>query len=502
VFGWCADLFRLYWGLVYWNVRKSWYRLRRDRAACPCQARSDSGLAFETQCDACLSWHHPARFRRVCPLLVATPAGLRCSVDAADVRPYWGRAALVGGGTLLGLYLAGVLVVFAFLRGVGYPVNVFHVALPPLWYRVVEARGWFFHHKSSLAFAEDRVAEGLLYLTNAYDFDPANYTIGLSLAKHLQSGQASRSDEVFQRLLRDHPEHRHATAQDWFRALLARGSFTRVAELARDELLTRSPQSAVWIRALVFACRQLPDDRLLQDLRSSASPALRPWQPVFEVESLLRQRRWPEVRARVDAPWVGTPPDFSLYYRASVLSELRDPFAALDLLDRQPGVLDGEAVLTLRLDALARGEMKRPLQQEIDRALALPITLQTLPIVKVLCAHLIRHPDAAAFDRLAQKVGREKLPLQTDSAGIWFSLFCTAGVVGDRARLHELTARLRNVSEKPFMALSTVEAFFRGQTAERRITTFLPLLPLPLEVTYALLERYPSSSAPASSRQP
>jgi hypothetical protein len=195
-------------------------------------------------------------------------------------------------------------------------------------------------------------------------------------------------------------------------------------------------------------------------------------------------------------------PDFSLYYRASLLSELRDPFAALDLIDRQPGILDGEAVLTLRLDALARAEMRRPLQQEIDRALAQPITLQTLPLVKVLCAHLIRHPDAATFDRLAQKIGREKLPLQTDSAGIWFSLFCTAGVVGDRPRLHELTARLRNVSDKPFMALSTVEAFFRGQTAERRITTFLPLLPLPLEVTYALLERYPHSGTPAAPGQP
>jgi hypothetical protein len=501
VSGWCADFFRLYWGLLYWNMRKSWYRLRRGRSACPCQARSDSGLAYETQCDACLSWHRPARFQRVCPLLVLTPKGLRCSADAADVKPFWTRAAATYGATLLCLYLCGALGVFVFLRIVGYPVNVFHVALPPLWPRVVEARSWFFLHKSNLAFDQDRISEGLLYLTNAYEFDPANYTVGLSLAKHLQVGQAARSDEVFQRLLRDHPDHRHATAQDWFRALLARGSFERVATLARDELLAGSPHPAVWIRALIFSIRRLPTDKLLRELRADRAPALRPWQPVFEVESLRHQGQVRQARARLDSPWPDTPADFSLYYRVSVLSEMRDPFAALDLLGRQPNLLDAEAAFTLRIDALANGGMKRSLQQEIERSLATPLTPATLPIVKVICAHLIRHPDREIFEGLAQKISREKVPLQTDSAGIWFSLFCTAGVVGDRGRLQELTARLRNASEKPFLALATVEAFFRGETAERRISTFLPLLPLPLEVTYALLERYPASTLPPAPGQ-
>jgi hypothetical protein len=140
--------------------------------------------------------------------------------------------------------------------------------------------------------------------------------------------------------------------------------------------------------------------------------------------------------------------------------------------------------------------MQRPLQQEIDRLLAPPLTPTNLTVVKILCAHLIRFPDASAFARLAQKVARESIPLHTESAGIWFSMFCTAGAVGDRERLHELAFRLRNASSKPFMALGAVEAFFRGETAERQITSFLPLLPLPLEVTFALLERYPPTPIP------
>jgi hypothetical protein len=438
-----------------------------------------------------MHWHRPARFRQVCPLLVTTPQGLRCSANAADVRPFWMRAAAWFGGTALAIYLAGAICVFVFLRIVGYPVNIFHVVLPPLWHRVTESRSWYFLNKSNLAFASDRVSEGLLYLTNAYEFDRNNYAAGISLAKHLQAGQPARSDVIFQQLIQDHPAHRNSTAQEWFRALLARGSYARIALLARDEIIAGSPHSAVWLRALVFSARRLPSDQFLRELRASPEPRLKGWRPIFEIESHLRTRAHREARALLDATWTAPNPAFGLYYRVSVLSELRDTFAAIDLLGRHPNLLDSEAAFTLRLDALAAGRMQRSLQQEVDRLLATPLTSASQSVVKILCAHLIRFPNPAIFERLALKATQEKLPLQTETAGIWFSLFCAAGAVGDRARLHELTARLRHASEKPFMALSAVEAFFRGETSERRITTFLPLLPLPLEVTYALHERYP-----------
>ena len=499
--GWCADFGRLLLGLFYWNLRKSWYRFRRGRCSCPCQAQSDSGRAYETQCEACVQWNRPARFRRVCPLLVETPQGLRCSADAADVRSFWRRAAAYYGGGVLTLYLVGVIAIFAFLRTIGYPVSIFHVGLPPLWHRLGEARGWFFLNKSNLAFEQDRISEGLLYLTNAYEFDPTSYAAGLSLAKHLQAGQPARSDEIFLRLLREHPAKSHSTAQDWFRALLARGSFERIATLARDELLAGSSQSPVWIRALVFAARRLPSDRILQELSTHPSPTVQRWRPIFEVELLLRAGRNAGARAAIEAHWPDNSPGFSLFYRVNALTEMRDAFAALDLLGRYPSLLDAEAVITLRLDALAVGGMQRPLLQEVERLLAAPLTPTSLPVVKILCAHLIRYPSASVFERLTQKISRETIPLHTESAGVWFSLFCTAGAVGDRAKLHELTAQLKHASKRPFMALGAVEAFFRGETAERRITSFLPVLPLPLEVTYAMLARYlppPATVLPAT----
>ena len=90
------------------------------------------------------------------------------------------------------------------------------------------------------------------------------------------------------------------------------------------------------------------------------------------------------------------------------------------------------------------------------------------------------------------------MPINPETVGAWFSVLCSAGAVGDKLRLHEITMRLKETSSTPFVALAVVEAFFRGETAERRITAFLPILPLPLEVLYALLERYaPPQTQPA-----
>ena len=58
-----------------------------------------------------------------------------CSADTADVRPFWGRALLAYGGTLAGLYAAGVLATFVFLRIIGYPIGVTDVGWPGSWHR-------------------------------------------------------------------------------------------------------------------------------------------------------------------------------------------------------------------------------------------------------------------------------------------------------------------------------------------------------------------------------
>jgi hypothetical protein len=487
VLGWLADFFRFAWGLVYWNTRKSWFQFRRGRGRCPCQSPSDSGRAFETDCEACIPWAKPARFRRVCPLLVDTPDGLRCSVNTADVRPFWGRAALFYGGIAGTIYTIAVLGVFIFLRTVGYPVSIFQVSLPPLWHEIGHARSWFFLDRSNRAFAAGHTGEGLLYLANAYEFDPRNYAAGLALAKNFQAGQPHRSDEVFEKLMRDHPDKRNQTAEDWFRSLLSRGDFEKIVPLARDEVLVSPAHASVWMRALLFATRQTRDDTALRELLANKTPAAVAWYQLLETELLFRARRTNEARAALNAAWPSDAPPFTILYRVNALLDLRETFAALDLLERHVGVVTSDDRATLFLRAYAESDSKKTLYALIDQVLAPRLNP---PTVTFLCTHLIRYPDRQTFSQLWTKLTREPMPMTTETAGAWFSLLCAAGAVGDMERMTEIGAFLKQASKTPFVALGLVEAFFRGETAERRITSFLPILPLPLEVTYALIERY------------
>ena len=494
--GFLADFFRLAGGLLYWNIRKSWFQLRRGRSPCPCQSPSDSGRALETHCEASIHWASGERFRRVCPLLVKTPAGWRCSANTADVRPFWGRAFGYYGGAVAAVYLTAVLSVFIFLRAVGYPVNVFHVAWPPAWHRVGEARGWFFTEKARKAFAANHTSEAILYLSNAYEFDPSNYSAGLTLAKTLQTGQPVLSNRLYERLLHEHPARREDTAQEWFRALLARGDFETISALARDEVLTAGPHTSVWMRALVFAARQSRRNDALRALRDSPSPAATVWRPLLDAELLSLAGRDADARAVITGADWRQVPLYGIYYQVSQLTELDDVFGALDLLGRNGTALDDETRVTLLLAAYAHQGAHAPLQRIVDQLLGQKLSL---PVIKILSVQLIRYPDPASLNQLYARFRAEQIPFNTESAGAVFSLLCAAGVNADWSKFSELRALVSDRSNSSSAFLSAVEAFFRGQSSATRITSFLPALPLPLEVNYALIARYPGTAVPALS---
>lgn len=482
-----ADLFRFIWGLLYWNTRKSWFQLRRGRSPCPCQSPSDSGRAFETVCEASLSWHKQIRFRRVCPLLVETPHGLRCSVNAADVRPFWGRAFALYGSTAASLYLASALVVFAFLRSVGYPISIVHLVWPGSWHRITEVRGWFFMNRAETAFAAGRTSEGMLYLANAHEFDPKNFTIGFSLAQRLQIGQPIRADEIYRRLLTDHPELHSTINQAWFRSLLSRADYTPIEKLAVAELLASPPHAGVWMRALLFASRQLHTDTALRHLLASSDPAAAVWRDVLETELLLRAGHHEEAHARLNRAWNDVPA-FARFYQLAELIALGDGFAALDRLAQYGAAIDDTARATLHLEAYAQLEMPQSRRRLIASLLTSPLNSPTIAIVT---ANLIRHPDPGALDSLFKKFTRERVPLTDETLEAYLSLYCALGVAGEKTKMRSVAAFIRQHGNGSQVTLASAGAFLRGETHQSRIASILPALPMPLEVHYALLERFP-----------
>lgn len=267
---------RFWWGLLYWNARKSFFRLRGRRARCPCQNPSDSGRALETACDAAHNWSAPVRFRRVCPLLVDTPAGFRCSVDTQDVRTFWGRAAAYWLSAAAGIGLVGALGGFVVLRLVGYPISPLAVIWPARWHELRLAKSEYFVAKARHALDAQQVREAILSLAIAYQDNPRNYSAGIQFAQLTSIGQPEYADPIFVRLMRDFPDQRAVTSEVWFRCLLIHGHFSRVAELAAVRLLDDASQRPAWLNALFNATRLDGNDQPLRDLLERHAAGLEP----------------------------------------------------------------------------------------------------------------------------------------------------------------------------------------------------------------------------------
>jgi len=486
VLGWLADLFRGVWALWYWNIRKSVYRLRGARGRCPCQNPSDSGQAGRTGCDAALGWHRPLRFRRLCPLLQTGPEGrLVCSVDAPAVRPFWGRALLWQGGGLLAMALLVSLLVFAFLRQVGYPVRFTDVAWPPRWERINTARALHFSRLGTEAIQAGDMATGISALQLAQRYDPNHIDSALLLAQIWQSSRPEASNQLYRRLLDSHAILAPRLAQAWYRTLLARDDQTKVETLAADRLFADADETAVWLHALIHANQRTRDtNRLEQMLGRPELPVLA--RRVLSLELAVRtaidpRRAAPDLR-RVDPTQTISP--YEIIYRTRRLVTLDEPGWAFDFATIYAGDLPDRDRIALLLDVQAARGDRSARTSLINRILR---GGTDAVVLELLAAHLIRHPDAELYT-----LCRDALlaTVRAHPAQLMPTMFALAGVHQDGATLQRL-AEL--ASAAPGMNRSHLEsaANFLLNPRSRNVGTILPLLmPLGLDVSYALLEHY------------
>lgn len=496
--GWLVDTFRLLWGTIYWNTRKTCHVLGGRRGHAPCQVASDSGRAGETACEAALHYASPGFHRAVCPLLVRRPDGAWiCSVDSPQVRPFWQRGILILTAAGLLAFAFSTALAFGALRTLGYEIGYRQVAWPPAWreFRAVQSR--FHLARARAAREEGRPADALLALANAYELNPRDYAAGLLLAQLWQRGQALRSDALFARLYKEHPERREQTAQAWYRALLARGDFTSILPLATDRLLSAEPAApppAAWIQAWLFAAGRTDHDqaraRLLASPRLPAS-----FRALLELESSLPRLAAPD---RVHAI-------------SGALSATRDPFSANHLLRRllhesradlvlpllqapDTPLGDREKVLLL-LDSLAvlgRAETRAALFRQLLARPAPP------SVVELFCTHLIAHPSPELLTALDEKLARDPPPAGEEALPARLAWLVACGATGDAARAQTtIEALAAQAGRDQGLLTLAIQPFLDGRGGIR-LETSLPLLqPLPLETTYTLFERYaPSRPSP------
>ena len=478
-----GDFFRFWWALLALNTRKSFARARGQPP--PCQAPGDSGRARETVCEACLQWNKIGRFRRVCPLLDWTPAGWRCSADAADVRPFWGRAGAAYGLLAAGLWLGGTLAAFGGLRAVGYRVSYLDVVWPPAWSQVTRARADFYAAQGRAALAAGRIHEAGLALGLATTLDPTDYAAAFALAQLWQTGQPALSDRAYRRLLGSHPAQSSATAQAWAQALLLRGDFRELAALASERLGAEPAANPGWLHALIFSCRRLADHRPLHTLleRNDLEPITRLVliDELADADGTAHATAQARRQALPDAAG-----EYARYHQIKMLIRHDDAVRALELLTLYgPGLAANERIaLTLRaLGAVGATERRRA---EFTALLA----RNTGPELHALLAtDLIYHPDPALLQLAVAALDQRAWTTRPAGTPALSALLCAAAVASDEESIAQLRTRLRRAAGGKLIALDRIEEFFRAAPGTRPVGNFLALLPvLPRETAYAIHE--------------
>ncbi len=483
-----TDFFLFWWALLYWNVRKTWFRLRgAHRDSCPCQHYSDSGHALDSRCSAITHWSRPERFRRVCPLLTQTKAGWRCGVDAESVRPFWGRAALYGAAVGAVLYLAGTLAVFVFLRTASYEVSYVAVAWPPHWPELRASQEKLYATRAQAAIAAGHYPEALLALQRVCELNPRNYHAGLTLAALSQmAGQAYVAEHIYERLMRDVPEQRPATAQIWVRTLLARAAYDQIKPLAAAMLTEDAGRREAWLHCLLFAVRQTQDEAALANLIQHHT-SLPDWcREIVQTEILLLQGRQDQALSRLTR--LGRRPDSAYvpHYQVERLLQLERPDQALELINAHGGLLPADEASVLRVQIFHAKRWSSLLSSEYDTLLSYPITPR---LTAQLSASFIRHPDPVALARFVDRFLQEGPALSNDSLPLYHSVHLAAVAGQDAERAERLAEAVSRFTASDAKALRAVGGLLNQPDSLPQVGQLLTLVPVPLEILYVILER-------------
>jgi hypothetical protein len=491
VTGAVGDAARTAFAFVYWNARKGAYVRRGRQGRCPCQNPSDDSIPGHVRCNAVLLWHSPARFHRVCPLLVRAENGWCCAVNAQGVRPFWGRAAAWYGGTLVALYVAAVLTVTVFLRfASGVPVAPWDIAWPGRWSHVRSAQADQLYQRGLQAMAAGRPREALLALSSARQRAPDHLPAGLMLAQiTMYQGSAAFSDSMFEELLRQHPAEAQRIAVVYHDTLLSLDRLDRLAEFSLGRALADDGRTALWVQSLLAALRAGPDateflTRHIAEVRRLAPHA----QVLLEAERAVAERNLGAAIFRLREPFKGALNPTYMREQIERLAQLGSPQDAQVLLDFYGPLLGAfEHQLTqFALDSInhdtwgARASLRRLLREPLG-----PDQIQRL------ATRLAQYPSAERFREchavLSERSEVAKMPV---AAALWVAaLRCGAPREAAFWRSQAQTHGEGNVPD-----VRQIDSTSRDPNNPASLAFIANVLTLPREMVLALIPSRPATT--------
>ena len=345
--------------------------------------------------------------------------GWVCAVEAQEVRPFWGRAAVIFLSCGLALHVTISSAVLIGFRATGVErLEWLDVAWPGRWERVARARAGYFIEHTARLLQESNFKGVEMALQSALHLNPGNYEALLFLA-HLRQYQRSFliSDALFERLLDTFPDREHETAVGWHDALLTRHRFAELAGLSLRMATQHPDQSPVWVRSALFAVRMEKNVGAVLKHHAATVAAL-----PAAVGALLRSEELgrgggASAAAKLLAEQeVGTLSPLLVTEYVVQLLRLKERELAAVFLRRHAAGLSSfdREFFQMRIDQ-ASGDAAL-VRIDFQSLLERPLSAATLDL---LTAWLVEHPDGISFQRLDQVMRNDANRLAITGLELW-----------------------------------------------------------------------------------
>jgi len=115
-------------------------------------------------------------------------------------------------------------------------------------------------------------------------------------------------------------------------------------------------------------------------------------------------------------------------------------------------------------------------------------------IIAQFCAYLINRPDAAVFARFHDRLAAASLPVSAETVSLHQAVYLAATLAGDAARAEQTAARITQYTASDARVLRGLGQLLSAPNPDPRLARILPLVPLPTEVVYVILERTPRTT--------
>ncbi len=276
--------------------------------------------------------------------------------------------------------------------------------------------------------------------------------------------------------------------------MLARAAYDKIQELALGMLTEDPAERAAWLNALLFSCRQTGNHAFLGTI-ATEHPHLPEWcTELIGIEQLLLQNKLAAALPRLTRVYRQPVVAYLPYYQIDRLLRHGQGDRANELLHAYRSLLPPDEAAFLRLRYYHTKERLPQVTSEFDTLLHYEMAPR---IIAQFCAYLINHPNPALFTRFYDRFGRANLPMDASTLHLYQATYLAAVLAGESGQAEQIATRINQYTSSDARALRSLGTLLKGHAADPRLGRILPLVPLPTEVIYAILDRQSAALVPA-----